>query len=357
MLLMKHQQNLRLNAKRLNKWLRLREVIPFSRFAVHVFNLSPLWNKGFYLLAKRILLLARKSGKTFTRDYLKGCSAILLATVSGETPTQNKIWVSTTRSGIPRIIPKRLRDSIRLFIEFPDTHLEGYRVLRVVLTILNVWRLFNLPLERKVNTITDSFSGKSKSLPKFEIVQALDRLGVSRFNLASPELLVSESAGPNYRKATWSSPLDAIAFIGEPRTYISALRIGIRSHSLWVISWLTLLAFLGWPLYLWRKLRKRPLVLGKLNEVLPGGGKVRVVACTDYWTQVILKPLHDCIFDVLAHIPMDGTFDQTKPLLKLIESNQVKHELRSFDLSAATDRLPIDLQVDILSNLITWSDS
>jgi hypothetical protein len=50
---------------------------------------------------------------------------------------------------------------------------------------------------------------------------------------------------------------------------------------------------------------------------------------------------------------MDGTFDQTKPL-KLLQEKISKGEIApgniySYDLSAATDRLPIKVQRDILS--------
>jgi hypothetical protein len=53
---------------------------------------------------------------------------------------------------------------------------------------------------------------------------------------------------------------------------------------------------------------------------------------------------------------MDGTFDQRKPLYDLIErvrSNPDNKQMFScFDLSAATDRLPIDIQVQILEILV-----
>jgi len=55
------------------------------------------------------------------------------------------------------------------------------------------------------------------------------------------------------------------------------------------------------------------------------------------------------LFDILSNIPTDGTFDQLKPVQKLMEKGH--KEFYSFDLSAATDRLPIDLQVQILSYL------
>jgi len=58
-------------------------------------------------------------------------------------------------------------------------------------------------------------------------------------------------------------------------------------------------------------------------------------------------------------LDQDGTFDQLKPLNNLIKrfsldplnggsNNQMFY---SFDLSAATDRLPIDLQIQILNLL------
>jgi hypothetical protein len=54
----------------------------------------------------------------------------------------------------------------------------------------------------------------------------------------------------------------------------------------------------------------------------------------------------------LRDINEDGTFNQIKPFETLLKrlSNK-KPCLSGFDLSAATDRLPIDLQQDIL-NLI-----
>jgi len=60
-----------------------------------------------------------------------------------------------------------------------------------------------------------------------------------------------------------------------------------------------------------------------------------------------LKPLHDLINRLLKTIDQDGTFDQTAPISRLTGKYRV-----SYDLSAATDRLPLDLQVQILSFLI-----
>lgn len=91
--------------------------------------------------------------------------------------------------------------------------------------------------------------------------------------------------------------------------------------------------------------------MGRLAKKTEAAGKIRLFAITDIWTQSLLAPLHDYLFRVLRTIPMDGTFDQLKPLRSLTARGL--KEFYSFDLSAATDRLPIDLQVQVLSLLIS----
>jgi hypothetical protein len=48
---------------------------------------------------------------------------------------------------------------------------------------------------------------------------------------------------------------------------------------------------------------------------------------------------------------MDGTFDQLRPIKRLLSKTQVKG-LYSLDLSAATDRLPVRLQAQFLNHLV-----
>jgi len=93
--------------------------------------------------------------------------------------------------------------------------------------------------------------------------------------------------------------------------------------------------------------------LGKLGFKQEAAGKLRIFAMVDPITQWLLRPLHKLIFMVLRRIPSDGTFDQMKPLLKLIKlANEYNLPLYSFDLSSATDRLPVVIQEEILKFLI-----
>jgi hypothetical protein len=83
---------------------------------------------------------------------------------------------------------------------------------------------------------------------------------------------------------------------------------------------------------------------GRLSVKIEPAGKARVFALVDYWTQVALRPLHEWIFSILREIPQDGTFDQLKPVKRLIKDLEFDQKIFSFDLSAATDRLPVLLQ-------------
>lgn len=79
-------------------------------------------------------------------------------------------------------------------------------------------------------------------------------------------------------------------------------------------------------------------------------------AITDILTQSVMKPLSEWLFSLLRKLPMDGTFNQGLPLTRLLElygsGSLVGKGFYSYDLSAATDRLPVAIQRDILSILI-----
>lgn len=97
----------------------------------------------------------------------------------------------------------------------------------------------------------------------------------------------------------------------------------------------------------WDSLLSRPEA-GRFGRKLEGSGKLRVFAIANPIFQTLLRPLHDWVMKVLRSIWMDGTFDQPKPLLRLIG----KRELFSFDLKSATDLLPADLSSAVLLSLV-----
>jgi hypothetical protein len=93
-----------------------------------------------------------------------------------------------------------------------------------------------------------------------------------------------------------------------------------------------------------------PRILGRLSPIYEAAGKIRVVAIIDYWTNVVLKPLHDWMFDILRCIPTDATFDQEGTLNDFVKKGY--KECWSIDLTAATDTIPIALYQSLLIPII-----
>jgi hypothetical protein len=90
--------------------------------------------------------------------------------------------------------------------------------------------------------------------------------------------------------------------------------------------------------------------LGRISFIPDKGGKTRTIAIGNYWVQDCLKGLHDALFGVLRDIPTDGTYDQVR------QSDRVKTQsgvgaVWSYDLTAATDRFPIEPQIAVLKSI------
>jgi hypothetical protein len=80
-------------------------------------------------------------------------------------------------------------------------------------------------------------------------------------------------------------------------------------------------------------------------------GKIRVFALVDSVTQSVMKPIHLGLFKVLRLLPNDGTFDQDASVTRCSEKASESGKAFSFDLSAATDRLPVSLTGNIIESL------
>lgn len=89
------------------------------------------------------------------------------------------------------------------------------------------------------------------------------------------------------------------------------------------------------------KLKDSLLRLGRLCIKYEAAGKVRVFAICDHWTQRICTPIHSWMESILRKLPADCTFDQDGGLEAFVEKGLMN--VSSFDLSAATDRIPIVL--------------
>lgn len=310
------------------------------------------FDKPFRILFARISSLVKKSGFTFTFKYLKEVLRILvrrLANVDVEKSTS--IFVKTDKHGFPVIIPILLRDSI-LNKELP-TH-KRKKIIGALITCISIHRVFPTKVKPDLESILSSFNGLSQSLDNSLLIKSLKELNLFKkyTNNLKCSLYWSEAAGPNNVIAGFGSINDALALLHKPFVLYDIIKTLLLRGNIGLILYLLSIIILFGPIYvLCVSLGITPSYkLGRLSVVYDQAGKARVIAITSYWVQLCLKPLHRFLFNKLRELSdVDGTFNQDYPFDRLLRRNsKIKPTLYGFDLSAATDRLPIVLQEDIL---------
>lgn len=79
-----------------------------------------------------------------------------------------------------------------------------------------------------------------------------------------------------------------------------------------------------------------------------GGGKIRVIGIGNWLTQGFLFPVHKGIFRYLRKLQDDYTFDQGRIRLTYARWMREGRRIYSLDLTAATDRIPVSIQLALL---------
>nr|QDH90379.1 MAG: RNA-dependent RNA polymerase [Mitovirus sp.] len=343
----------------INSWLLARgglEKIP--NLLSLLFGVSPVYRSGLRLLAKNIRVLTRKNGQAFTVLYLKESVRIVYLYLAGvkSLSSQGPPFVSLSGS-LPVIIPARLRGEIR----------SGHRVLTMsVLTLLSVYRGLISPPKLKLNSITDPFTGSVDDFVGFQIYVPQFLALLPKFRLRKPTIWLSTSVGPHGLMGSVSAIRDAAALLSRSNRPLLATWKSLSEGLYGKRATYLIIAMMGWcaichtALYpVWRSLEGTTSWLSRLHHIEEAAGKVRVVAILDYWSQLILKPIHKAVFNILRVIPNDGTFDQESAVLqfreKLNSMQTVSGEMPtaySYDLSSATDRIPVHFYHVLLGELL-----
>jgi hypothetical protein len=329
------------------RWLQPRE---WDRVMLRLVRLLGLDSGPWIVLATRLSVIWVKSGTPFFILYLKECRLALIAWANRSSYSPNPgCKVRLSPCGLPAIVPVALRpESLSTMF--------GRMQFRCLHTVFSLYRVVDWKgAVPDFSSITNPFAGISETLPIQEI-----RLVLAMFTLPRPEDYLgstspwlSTSSGPNHPWSTWSSAKDTLGWALNPiqlfwflayawgtRQYILAVWLVVLSHFLLPVALILLYQGIRFP-------------LGRLSVLQKdGGGKRRIVGVVDFWTQWVLKKLHVYIFAILRRIPQDGTFDQMRPLQDLLAHARLGMPSYSFDLSNATDRLPVALQEQILSLLV-----
>lgn len=332
--------------------------------------------------AKWVANMVRKQGTVGLVLYLKTAHVMLMQSLPGSElhcgPREiGKTAVARGGSSIPRVIPSYARRLIRL----------GDRsTIRFWLTMLGLYRMLLIRPTFKINTITDPGVTLSPTLigswvrflrgtfiPQLTVITGVKLLDAGTSILERPAPFAILKSGADMPSVLRGPEGEEAPGLWPKTSYATRF----NSASRWVSGeW-------GWSLFrylslvpggegttksLWRMMEEvaeaKALVKshtdenrcdsgskanGRLSVKIEPAGKARVFAMVDFWTQVALKPLHIFLFDLLKEIDQDGTHNQLQPITRLLKKVNEDQTIYSFDLSAATDRLPV-----LLQGLLLW---
>lgn len=334
-------------------------------------NLS--WVKVTIVFLSNCNKIRNDAGMKMLVIYLKACF-VLTQQASGGMVLLDMSPLGTrfkrTSKGLPKIIPALHRSFIR----------EGNPLyIKFWLTLFSLYRILDIPFKLKLQSITDPSTMDSgyvlpmigQYLPVF-IKALIKRIGSKSILLRS----LDSSKGPLWLmskfKATpfmipksspmaravdkWADAPTATSPIG----LILASKTWLKNPELYAIfkDWCTMTGstWLLNRIELWSNVPKTSYeadakftpVLGRIGFKVEPAGKLRNFALVDPFTQWIFNPLWKAILDILSKIPQDGTLDQMKPIKRLLR-DRPQGPYYSYDLSAATDRLPVVIQAQILA--------
>jgi hypothetical protein len=97
--------------------------------------------------------------------------------------------------------------------------------------------------------------------------------------------------------------------------------------------------------------------VGKIGLIQEPGFKLRAVANPARAYQAVLKPLGDALYSKLAMLPWDCTHDQYRPFTIIQKALSNLSTVHAIDLSNATDRFPLSLQMVVLDTLFHRKDA
>jgi hypothetical protein len=150
-----------------------------------------------------------------------------------------------------------------------------------------------------------------------------------------PKVFTTTGHGPNGPSVAFSH-LDARAVIDDDELYSSIKKFNNVLRQSWITRWMEKHASYVTP--------NTEYLNGRLGFTSEPGGKTRVFAIGDYWSQTSLKVIQDSLYNTLKQISTDCTKDQDKGFKTLVKESLGKPTY-CFDLSSASDRIPAEMQV------------
>lgn len=341
-----------------------------------------------------VVKLYKAHGVSFTIKWLKA-SHVAIAKCLGKDKLlslrtlEKDLNLPRLTNGLPKIIP--YEDRIRMRRGHVPT-------IRFWLGLFNLYRVLKGPYQPKLETITAPWTGKfipflsiartARAFNPFVFVKGYRHINAE--DIGPTEMVTSQSASPSNKVALTGILTDVHLLKAHAPTLWLAIHKYLEltqanefaGHLSRLGKILTTLSKYdgyadasqsegyhtlpnGRPI--------RPSTAMKFKDAiaahgLPVGdglsqfaikeeaaGKVRVFALVDIITQSTLRPLHDKLFELLRKIPNDGTFNQDAAVERAMFKAQKANCAFSYDLTAATDRIPVLLTQCILAGILdSW---
>lgn len=312
--------------------------------------------KLFHNFGQYLFIMSKRHGVPYTVKYLKACQLAVQKRVAGQPLTSLRelepdlALPRLTKSGLPRFIQLRDRRAI----------ISGsHSVIRMWLSFFAIYRVIKIPVVAKLATITNPFSGSTDYLRELE---QLIPSGIGVF-----QGFFDKKFNPKNGWKSTNGILPIMKAGGGFNVSVAKLLVlpkALASANLWttICNFVALSGntVLGEQLQKIEYLSKRAYELlgndisstpvGKLAFKEEAAGKLRTFAIVDCITQSALFGLHEWLFELLRRIPNDGTFDQEAAFSRAQAKASKAGCSFGYDLSAATDRLPLSLQVKILES-------
>lgn len=323
-----------------------------------------------------ILKMNRNHGSIFTVKWLKACTVALQKALG-----EDKI--SSLRVLEPNLPLPRCINGYPAIINKQDRHLirdGNVQIIRFWHSLFSLYRILSIPGKLKLETITGSFNGDKSSLDNlcntalsWNWNQSISKVALNQ-NLSPRNFIMSSKASPSNVMSVFGLFTDVANLMtsesGKEVYYNMLKYLDTISHKwnteLFLTKFANAVSIISNDEISEENLNKKKSVKGGFGQFAikeEAAGKIRVFALVDSVTQSVLSPLHEALFSVLRELPNDGTFDQESSVRRCQEKAIASGKAFSFDLSAATDRLPVGLTGSIFESLFqipnlgrVWSD-
>jgi len=219
--------------------------------------------------------------------------------------------------------------------------------IRLTMCIARVYQLIRLPVDPDLSKITNP----GVVLPNNYLCsfQKYCRNWFSRMNLGSLLKTVRSKAhstmkaGPNGHALVYAH-YDLSALIKDEHLLKSIVKLNNLLGNEWINRMMENNVL---PNY-----ESMESIHSRLGFSPEGGGKTRIFAIGDYWSQFSLRPIHDTLMGILRRLETDGTYDQEQAFARILRMSKGK-ETFCFDLSGASDRIPLQVQTIMMSELFS----